>query len=104
MRRERGAAAIRRAAGRLATCIDWLSAVFRRWLSTAPMPRSKDENLSQCRECGSPAFAIHGPTIRNGMVRCAECLSEIGSLDAFSAMVEAHFKRQDQKQRKRRFH
>jgi len=82
-------------------CLDWLSAVFRRWLSTAPMPRSKEKNPLQCRECGSRAFAIHGPTIRNGIVRCAECLSEIGSLDAFSAMVEAHFKREDQKERKR---
>jgi hypothetical protein len=82
-------------------CLDWLSAVFRRWLSTAPMPRSKDKNLLQCRECGSRAFAIHGPTIRNGIVQCAECRAEVAPLEEFMSIVEAHIERQEQVRRKR---
>jgi len=68
------------------------------------MPRSEYKNLLQCRECGARAFEIHGPTISNGIVRCAECRAEIGSLDEFISVVEAHFRGLEPGPRKRRFH
>jgi len=64
------------------------------------MPRSKDNNLLQCRECGSRNFAIHGPTIRNGIVQCAECRAVVGSLDEFMSIVEAHFQKLERGRRK----
>ena len=65
------------------------------------MSQSKDKKVLQCRDCGSRNFAIHGPTIRNGIVQCAECRAEIAPLDEFMSIVEAHVARQEQMRRKR---
>ena len=78
---------------------DWPRTLFRPLLCNAAMPL-KDKLGLQCRECGSRAFVIHGPTIKNDIVLCAECRAEFGSLDEFRVMVEASIKKQNEPRRR----
>jgi len=68
------------------------------------MAQSNDNPILECPHCGSRAFAIYGPTITDGIVRCAECRIEIAPLDQFMAAVEDHVRQQQQEQRDRRLH
>jgi hypothetical protein len=66
--------------------------------------RSKDRYMWQCSGCSSHVFEVHGPTIVNAVVRCAECDAKIGPLEEFMASVEVRIGSQGPEPRKGRFH
>jgi hypothetical protein len=67
------------------------------------MIRSKRKNPLRCPVCGSRAFAIFGPTIRQGIVQCAECRTDVARLEEFMAQVEAEIERRE-RERIQRLH
>jgi hypothetical protein len=72
--------------------------------SSDATPRSQDKYVWQCSGCSSHVFEVHGPTMANAVVRCAECDAKIGPLEEFMASVEGRIEGQDQALWKGRFH
>jgi hypothetical protein len=71
--------------------------------SDAPMTRSKERSPLRCPACSSRAFAISGPTIRQGIVQCAACRTDVARLEEFMAQVEAEIERRE-RERVQRLH